>query len=1099
MNGSELKTILLVDDEMLIALNSSKVIKSFGYDVVMANSGNKAVEMALSNEKINLILMDIDLGKGIDGPQAARQILEKRTIPIVFLTSHSEKEYVDRVKEITRYGYVIKNSGDFVLRSSIEMAFELFEANKKLHDSEESLSITFQSIGDAVIATDIQGRITRMNSKAELLTGWSFNEAYNRPLEQVFRIFNVNDRSKQINPITTVLKDGVNVGLANNTILISQNDQQYQIADSAAPIRDNNGIIRGVIIVFSDFTERYRVLEELRESEERYRAAFNTSPDAIIISTLKGLWIDVNDSFTRITGFTRDEVVGKLSEVLPIWDNLEDRKVWVKELQEKGSCINFRAVMRAKDHSPIIVLLSSRIITINQVPHIFSIAKDITELNKAEQARLESEERYRAAFITSPDAFIISTIDGQWVDINESFTRLTGYQREEILGKQSSRINIWAFPQDREEWIAQLIANGVCESYETVLLSKAGSPLNALLSSRIILINQVQHILTIAKDVTELKRTEQILRDSEERYRAAFFTSPDAVTISTINGKWIDVNDSFTKLSGYAREDLMGKKAGDVPIWVSSEERQQWIKILKENGQCDDFEATMRRKDDTLNIVLLSSRLITLNNEQHIFTIAKDITELKKKDQDLRESEEKYRVAFQTSPDAICITSLQGDWIDINEGFTRITGFTREDILGKESTAVNIWTNPDDRLTLLQGLHENGVYENLETVSRCKNGSLITVLISARIILINQQPHILSITRDITQRKQAELALKESEEWHKAILQTAMDGYWLVDMQGRLLEVNDTYCRMSGYSMQELLAMYVSDLEVEEDSDAVKLRIQELVALGENRFESRHRRKDGSVFDVEVSTQYRSSAMDGMVVAFLRNISSRKSLEKKLAVTVEEKEALLREVHLRAVNLIKYISSLLDVQISSFNTRQDALKGLENDRKRLNSIATIHSILYESKDYSQINIDDFLHTLIPQIIQNSDCGKSINISINNENILLNIDSAVICGLLINELVVNSCEHAFPDRDSGDIKINMRYLNEQSLELEVKDNGIGLSGNYLDSKGLGMTMIRLYVQQLQGSWEFTGNQGTCCRIIFPGNSLVKQVFPKIVTG
>ncbi len=1083
MNGSELKTILLVDDEMLIALNSSKVIKSFGYDVVMANSGNKAVEMALSNEKINLILMDIDLGKGIDGPQAARQILEKRTIPIVFLTSHSEKEYVDRVKEITRYGYVIKNSGDFVLRSSIEMAFELFEANKKLHDSEESLSITFQSIGDAVIATDIQGRITRMNSKAELLTGWSFNEAYNRPLEQVFRIFNVNDRSKQINPITTVLKDGVNVGLANNTILISQNDQQYQIADSAAPIRDNNGIIRGVIIVFSDFTERYRVLEELRESEERYRAAFNTSPDAIIISTLKGLWIDVNDSFTRITGFTRDEVVGKLSEVLPIWDNLEDRKVWVKELQEKGSCINFRAVMRAKDHSPIIVLLSSRIITINQVPHIFSIAKDITELNKAEQARLESEERYRAAFITSPDAFIISTIDGQWVDINESFTRLTGYQREEILGKQSSRINIWAFPQDREEWIAQLIANGVCESYETVLLSKAGSPLNALLSSRIILINQVQHILTIAKDVTELKRTEQILHDSEERYRAAFFTSPDAVTISTINGIWIDVNDSFTKLSGYDREDLMGKKAGDVPIWVSSEERQQWIKILKENGQCDDFEATMRRKDDTLNIVLLSSRLITLNNEQHIFTIAKDVTEVKRKEQALRESEEKYRVAFQTSPDAICITSLQGDWIDINEGFTRITGFTIDDVIGRNSSEINIWTNPQDRQTLVKGLQEHGVYENLETVSRCKNGSLITVLISARIILINQQPHILSITRDITQRKQAELALKESEEWHKAILQTAMDGYWLVDMQGRLLEVNDTYCRMSGYNTRELLSMQVSELDAVESSADVISRIRKMIALGENRFESRHRRKDGSVFDVEVSIQYRP-VDGGRIVAFLRNITERKLIAQKLAKGLQEKETLLHEIHLRLQNFLYQVSNLLNAQYDGFKNQQDVLTTLENGKKRINSIALVHGLLYEEDDYTQIGMEKFFHKLTPRIVQCIDCGKKINIDMHINNIFLNIDNAVSCGLLINELVTNACKHAFPDRDTGNITILLKPVNENLLELVVTDNGIGFNKNEANEKGLGMMLIQLHIAQLHADLEYSYNNGTVCRIVFP---------------
>ena len=117
MSSPERKTILLVEDEGIIAMTGAKTIEGFGYRVIIANSGEKAVRLALDDKSIRLILMDINLGKGIDGTEAARQILSKRTIPIVFLTSHSEKDYVERVKEITRYGYVIKDSGDVVLKS----------------------------------------------------------------------------------------------------------------------------------------------------------------------------------------------------------------------------------------------------------------------------------------------------------------------------------------------------------------------------------------------------------------------------------------------------------------------------------------------------------------------------------------------------------------------------------------------------------------------------------------------------------------------------------------------------------------------------------------------------------------------------------------------------------------------------------------------------------------------------------------------------------------------------------------------------------------------------------------------------------------------
>lgn len=131
------KKILLVEDEALIAIDEARMLEKHGYEVVSAYSGEKAIEALDSDPEISLALMDIDLGKGMDGTEAAREILKKRAIPIVFLTSHSEKEYVDRVRKFTSYGYVLKNSGEFVLVESIHMAFELFDAHKRVQRENE--------------------------------------------------------------------------------------------------------------------------------------------------------------------------------------------------------------------------------------------------------------------------------------------------------------------------------------------------------------------------------------------------------------------------------------------------------------------------------------------------------------------------------------------------------------------------------------------------------------------------------------------------------------------------------------------------------------------------------------------------------------------------------------------------------------------------------------------------------------------------------------------------------------------------------------------------------------------------------------------------
>lgn len=179
MESNETKTVLLVEDEALIALAGASKIKRFGYEVLTAGSGEEAVEIAAKNEAISLILMDINLGSGIDGTEAARQILKFRQIPIVFLTSHEEQEYVEKVKNITRYGYVIKNSGYFVLQNSIETAFELFEANRKLeqsmrtlHESEERFRTAIEHSNDMIWMLDREGTFTFLNKHALNMSGY---------------------------------------------------------------------------------------------------------------------------------------------------------------------------------------------------------------------------------------------------------------------------------------------------------------------------------------------------------------------------------------------------------------------------------------------------------------------------------------------------------------------------------------------------------------------------------------------------------------------------------------------------------------------------------------------------------------------------------------------------------------------------------------------------------------------------------------------------------------------------------------------------------------------------------------------------------------
>ncbi|MDA3948975.1 MAG: PAS domain S-box protein [Spirochaeta sp.] len=280
MSASTVPHILLVEDQALIALSEKRLLEGHGYRVSVTHTGEDAIRHVTESDDIDLILMDINLGSGIDGPDAARHILGLRDVPIVFLTSHAEKDYVERVAAISGYGYVLKTSGEFVLIQSVKMAFRLFRSHiatraqsRRLHESEQWLSTTFDSIGDAVIATDTGGYVTRLNPAAQSLTGYDAVAACGRRLGEVFPIHNAKTGAEVGNPVATVLETGTTVGLANHTVLTARDGAQYQIADSAAPITDQDGGIIGVVLVFRDVTEEYRRRELLKRSESQLRRA----------------------------------------------------------------------------------------------------------------------------------------------------------------------------------------------------------------------------------------------------------------------------------------------------------------------------------------------------------------------------------------------------------------------------------------------------------------------------------------------------------------------------------------------------------------------------------------------------------------------------------------------------------------------------------------------------------------------------------------------------------------------------------------------------------------------------------------------------------
>ena len=340
------------------------------------------------------------------------------------------------------------------------------QSEVSLRESEESLATTLHSIGDAVIATDADGRVSRMNPTAERMTGWPLGEARGHLLPEVFRIVNADTHKTVANPVELVMQRGEVVGLANHTVLLARDGNEYQIADSAAPIRNLAGEIKGVVLVFTDVTEQYRLEKEIRDSEELYRTAFLTSPDAVTITRVAdGKYVDVNDAFIRTYGWERDEIIGLRSVEIGIWRNTGERQKLIDALLRDGYCRNLEIDLLTKDGAAIDAIVSSHRLAIKGEDCLLSVTRDVSERKRWERALIESEARFRDLFEKNSSVMmLVDPESGAILDANRSAVEFYGYRRETLLQMSVTAIN--TLPPEEIAKARERARSGECKYFE---------------------------------------------------------------------------------------------------------------------------------------------------------------------------------------------------------------------------------------------------------------------------------------------------------------------------------------------------------------------------------------------------------------------------------------------------------------------------------------------------------------------------------------------------------------------------------------------------------------------------------------------------------
>jgi len=394
----------------------------------------------------------------------------------------------------------------------------------------------------------------------------------------------------------------------------------------------------------------------------------------------------------------------------------------------------------------------------------------------------------------------------------------------------------------------------------------------------------------------ERDRTMARLRESEERYRTLTDAAFEGIVI-TENGQILDLNEPALKMFGYERGELIGR---EVIGLVAPESRPIATECIR-TGREEIHELQLLRKDGGSFIAETQSRMVPVGGRLVRMTALRDVTARKQVEQALRESEQKFSKAFRTSPDVMSITDLEtGHYIEVNDAHEKAFGFKREDVVGRSPLELGIFVNPDARGEMVQELKRTGYLRNREIQTVTRDGRILTMLHSAELVELGGRTCVLRVSHDITDRKIAEEALRESEQRFRSYFELASVGFAITSRDMHLLAVNREYCRILGYSWEELSQKTWAELTYPDDLQANKILFEETMAGKTDAYTLNKRmiRKDGRVIHTTISARCvrRPDGAPDYFVSLLLDIT-------------EREQAIEREVKGRAEYTLQLIAS----------------------------------------------------------------------------------------------------------------------------------------------------------------------------------------------
>ena len=512
------------------------------------------------------------------------------------------------------------------------------------------------------------------------------------------------------------------------------------------------------------------------------------------------------------------------------------------------------------------------------------------------------------------------------------------------------------------------------------------------------------------------------------------------------------------------------------------------LDVEASGGLLDDSSIQLLLHDVSTRKQLAREQLRAQIAEETNLQLQREIIDRTKAEKELRHSKQYARSIIDSSLDMIVATDIDYHVNEFNAAAEATFGYTKEEVLGNHISM--LFSDELEMDKVLEKIKSGGSLAN-EIINRKKDGSFFISFLSASLLKneVGETVGAMGVSRDITALKKAEEELRLSEERHRAIYDQAYIGIARIAKMGRFLLVNERLCSMLDYTAEELYKKTFYELGVQEEVEASLVDWDHLLSGKIKNFsrEQSYVRKDGNLLSANVTVSLVRDSNDNpnYFVAVFEDITERKEYESQLEKSIKEKEVLLKEVHHRVKNNMQVISSILNLQ-SSYIDDETALSILRESQDRIKSMSFVHESLYQSNTLSEVNFSEYIENIARNLFHSygrPEGGLSLDFDL--EEIYLNLDTSIPCGLIINEIVSNSLKYAFEGREQGRIFIVFSRESDGRLKLIVGDDGIGLPDNFdIDTaESLGLQLVTTLITQISGELEIQVKEGTRFNILF----------------